>query len=127
MLPRLFGVLGCAFALGFVVLSALGAHLFELDAINQRRLHTALAMLIVHGLALLLLRAAPKTHAFAPKLEPALALAGLCFVFGVLLFCGSLLLAALAGAMGLLALAPFGGVLLMLGWLLFALSIWRAA
>jgi uncharacterized membrane protein YgdD (TMEM256/DUF423 family) len=46
--------------------------------------------------------------------------AGTCFVLGMLGFCGALWVGALTG--GPARLAPLGGTLLMLGWLLLALA-----
>jgi uncharacterized membrane protein YgdD (TMEM256/DUF423 family) len=46
-------------------------------------------------------------------------------VAGVLLFCGSIYAATFGASRGVLALAPYGGVALMLAWLLFAAAVWR--
>lgn len=51
-------------------------------------------------------------------------LAGLCFAAGLLAFCGDVYLLSLAG-ISLGMAAPAGGVLLMLGWALLALSAVR--
>ncbi len=124
---RAFGVLGCVFGLSYVGLSALISHAVKLDAIAQSRADSALKLLIVHALALLLLRLpnASAKHEFNAKLAPALALVGVCFGFGTLIFSGSLLAASLSGINTLTAPAPFGGSLLMFGWLLWGISIWR--
>ena len=51
--------------------------------------------------------------------------AGIAFTAGMVLFCGAVYSLALAGiSWGILA--PTGGILLMLGWLLLAASAWRA-
>lgn len=47
--------------------------------------------------------------------------AGVCFVLGIVVFCGSLYGLALSGNRALGFLTPFGGVAFMLGWLLLAL------
>lgn len=52
-------------------------------------------------------------------------LAGAAFAIGLLLFCGTIYLAALGGPR-LTALAPAGGTAFMLGWLLLAISALRA-
>jgi uncharacterized membrane protein YgdD (TMEM256/DUF423 family) len=52
--------------------------------------------------------------------------AGWCFVLGTLLFSGSLYALALSGVRTLGAVTPFGGVLLLLGWLLLAAAPWAA-
>lgn len=45
---------------------------------------------------------------------------------GIVLFSGSLYLLALTGTRGLGLVTPFGGLLLMAGWLVLAASAWRA-
>ena len=49
-----------------------------------------------------------------------------CFFAGILLFSGSLYLLAYTGQSWLAHVTPFGGVSLMAGWLLLALSRWQA-
>jgi uncharacterized membrane protein YgdD (TMEM256/DUF423 family) len=46
-------------------------------------------------------------------------------VAGVLLFCGSIYAATFGAPRSVLALAPYGGVALMLAWALFAAAVWR--
>jgi uncharacterized membrane protein YgdD (TMEM256/DUF423 family) len=127
MLTRVFGVIGCLFALAYVALSAIATHAVKLDAIAAGRLDVALKLLLAHAFALLLLRlpSSVSKHEFSAKLAPVLALAGLCFVFGTLIFSGSLMLAAFSGQKFWVMPAPFGGGLLMFGWLLWAVGIWR--
>jgi uncharacterized membrane protein YgdD (TMEM256/DUF423 family) len=43
---------------------------------------------------------------------------------GTVLFCGSIYAKALGAPAGITAAAPYGGVAFMLGWLLFAASVW---
>nr|WP_297457805.1 DUF423 domain-containing protein [uncultured Halomonas sp.] len=45
---------------------------------------------------------------------------------GIVLFSGSLYLLTLSGIRGLGMITPFGGLLLMAGWLTLAISAWRA-
>jgi uncharacterized membrane protein YgdD (TMEM256/DUF423 family) len=110
---RLLGAFGaCCCALA-VVLGAVAAH--ATAAASRPRLETAVLYLFLHGLGLLLL---------APRLRGRLgSAAGLALATGTLLFCGTLAMAALAG--GTTAPAPFGGGLLIAGWLLVALHAWR--
>lgn len=49
------------------------------------------------------------------------------FVMGAVLFCGALHLLAFGGPRWLGAVAPFGGVTLIAGWLALAVGGWRAA
>ncbi len=53
-------------------------------------------------------------------------IAGICFAAGILLFSGSLYALALSGIKVLGAITPFGGLLLLAGWLALAWSAWRA-
>jgi len=43
---------------------------------------------------------------------------------GTVLFCGSIYAKALGATAGITAVAPYGGVAFMLGWVLFAVSVW---
>ena len=102
-----FGAVACSLA---VALGAYAAHIAA--AQSQQRIGLAALFLFGHGLALLAL--APRAHSRMQLV----ALIGL--VLGVLLFSGSLALAALFGTSTLLA--PFGGSLLILAWLLYAVA-----
>lgn len=127
MLTRVFGVFGCAFGLAYVAFSAIATHAVKLDVVAAGRLDVALKLLLAHAFALLVLRlpSSVSKHEFSAKLAPVLALAGLCFVFGTLIFSGSLSLAAFSGQKFWATPAPFGGIMLMVGWLLWAVAIWR--
>jgi uncharacterized membrane protein YgdD (TMEM256/DUF423 family) len=57
--------------------------------------------------------------------RPGLALAGWCFVAGVVLFSGSLYALALTGVRGLGAITPFGGVAFLAGWAALAYAVTR--
>ena len=112
MNARVFAALGallCGFAVAF---AAMGAHAHDAEA--GRRLSIAAAFFFGHGLALIELRARAGRLALAAR---ALLLAG------VLLFAGSLVGAALLATPT--SLAPLGGTLLMLGWLLAAVDFLR--
>jgi uncharacterized membrane protein YgdD (TMEM256/DUF423 family) len=45
-------------------------------------------------------------------------------VAGMVLFCGSIYAATFGAPRGVLAVAPYGGVALMIAWLLFAAGVW---
>jgi uncharacterized membrane protein YgdD (TMEM256/DUF423 family) len=45
-------------------------------------------------------------------------------VVGVVLFCGSIAFVTFGAPRGVLALAPYGGVALMVAWLAFAIGVW---
>jgi uncharacterized membrane protein YgdD (TMEM256/DUF423 family) len=51
-------------------------------------------------------------------------LAAALLVVGTLLFCGSIYARAVGVAPGIVAIAPYGGVSFMLGWIAFAASVW---
>mgnify|MGYP000034610720 FL=1 len=119
-MARFFGVFGTFMGLIWVVLGALGAHLFTLVSSAQQRFDLALRMLIVHALVLIIIGTQQST-----KHLPIRMLAGFAFAIGTGLFCSSLLALALGAPPYLSKLAPFGGLLLMLGWGLWALSLLR--
>lgn len=105
-----FGALACALAVG---LAAYASHGLE----GQAAARTGLAALFAfgHGLALLLL---------APAATSRLRGIGLgALAVGLCLFSGSLLAAVFAGAPT--GLAPAGGLLLMLGWLMIGVDALR--
>jgi len=98
------GALACGAAVGVGAYAMHGA----LTPQNHERLAVAAVFLFAHGLAL---------AALAPGTRSRLRQAGfLALMIGTILFAGSLALAALLGIAP--TLAPIGGSLLMLGWLL---------
>jgi uncharacterized membrane protein YgdD (TMEM256/DUF423 family) len=98
---------------GAVALAAARAHLFapRLAPAELALLDSALAIQAMHALALLAVALLLARWGGA-----ALRLAGLAFLVGTLLFCGAVLLRALAGV-SLGPVAPLGGSLLIIGWL----------
>jgi uncharacterized membrane protein YgdD (TMEM256/DUF423 family) len=116
VVQRLWIALGAFAVLTAVAMAAFAAHGAEaLDPAAQRMLHDALQMHGWHAFALLACglwaeRGGRLAHA-----------AGCAFAAGLLLFCGSVYALALDG-IRLALLAPVGGSLLMIGWLLLGLS-----
>ena len=53
--------------------------------------------------------------------------AGIAWIAGIILFCGSLYLLVLTGNRTFGAATPVGGLFLVAGWVLFALAAWRGA
>jgi uncharacterized membrane protein YgdD (TMEM256/DUF423 family) len=105
-----FGALACAAAVG---LSAYASH--GLQGEDARRAGLAALFAFGHGLALLLL---------APDARTRMRVVGLItLTLGLLLFAGSLVGAALFALPT--TLAPGGGLLLMLGWLIIAVDALR--
>lgn len=96
-----------------VALSAYAAH--AADALAQSRLQTAALFAFGHGIALVVL---------APSASRRLGRYALMALYaGVLMFCGSLVFNVLA--QWPTTLAPVGGMLLIAGWLAFAVDLAR--
>jgi uncharacterized membrane protein YgdD (TMEM256/DUF423 family) len=119
-LHRLWLGCGAVAGLGAVALSAWAAHAApaRLDAAHLAMLQNGLAMQGWHALALL------ATGLWAERRGGVLHAAGAAFLLGTLLFCGAVYWVALGGA-SLGAVAPTGGMLLMLGWLLLLVAALR--
>ncbi|HUQ51230.1 MAG TPA: DUF423 domain-containing protein [Gammaproteobacteria bacterium] len=100
---------------------AVGSHALTFaDAQAQRSFETAVQFQFFHGLgvvAIVLLGLAGR-GGFVRGAAAWLMLAG------TLLFCGSIYARALGAAPSIVALAPYGGVMFMVGWLAFAVSPW---
>jgi uncharacterized membrane protein YgdD (TMEM256/DUF423 family) len=109
---RIFAALGALLCGLSVAAGAYAAH--AADPAAARRLAIAAVFAFGHGLALIALRARAG--------KPAIAVRG-ALLAGVLMFAGSLAWAATTG--GQPRLAPFGGTLLILGWLLAVFELLR--
>jgi uncharacterized membrane protein YgdD (TMEM256/DUF423 family) len=103
---------------GAVAMAAFAAHGIT-DPANARIAASGVQMQGWHALALL------GTGLWAPRGGRLADAAGAAFTLGMLLFCGALYTHALTGV-SLGVVAPTGGTLLMLGWLLLAASALRA-
>lgn len=110
---RIAAALGAVFCACAVALGAWSAHAAPEQA--QARLDTATLYLFFHGLALAFFALRQRGFLSAISL--------VCWLAGCFLFCGSLVAAALWNAP--VALAPFGGMAFMLGWLLQAVAAFR--
>ncbi|WP_445502310.1 DUF423 domain-containing protein [Microvirga sp. G4-2] len=108
----LIALAGLSGALG-VALSAAAAH------ITGGNLTTAAQFLLFHAPGLLALAALIATGALHPTVAQ---VAGYILVLGLVLFCGDLSRRAFAGISLFPRAAPTGGILLMLGWVLVAVS-----
>jgi len=113
--------LGGLYGFAAVVLGAVGAHALKAQASEAAMsvYRTANAYHFYHALALIGVGLLAQSR---PSIG--LKLSGACFALGVLLFCGSLYMLAFSGLHA--GLAPVGGVLLMLGWLLLGYSALRS-
>lgn len=112
-MTRLWIVLGSLYGLTAVAMAALSAHV--LPAAGQPMVRDALQMQGWHALALLF------TGLWAARGGLAANLAGAAFALGTPLFCGAVYALAVFG-LHLPMLAPVGGSLLMLGWVMLGIS-----
>jgi uncharacterized membrane protein YgdD (TMEM256/DUF423 family) len=112
MNARIAAAIGAVFCGLSVAAGAYAAH--AADPAAARRLAIAALFAFGHGLALMVLRARGGKLAIAVRAT---------LLAGVVLFAGSLAWAAILG--GQPRLAPLGGTLLMLGWLLAAFELLR--
>ncbi len=119
---RWLAAAGALFGLTGVAAGAFGAHALKAMLPVERLsvFDTAARYQLVHALALLacawVLQSWPSRAARA---------AGICFVAGVLLFCGSLYLLAFSGLPWLGAVTPLGGLGFMAGWSLLIFATLR--
>lgn len=120
--PRVFVLLGAAFAFLAVTGGAFGSH--SLKAILTPEMltvfETGVRYQMYHALALLAVGWAAHQY---PKAS--FHIAGWLFVAGILLFSGSLYILALSGVRWLGAITPLGGVLFLAGWAVFARQHWK--
>jgi uncharacterized membrane protein YgdD (TMEM256/DUF423 family) len=114
-----------AVALGAFGAHGLRAYLATVADGEQRRAwwETAAHYHLVHALALAL--AGYLVAKSSGQGSGAAVAAGWCFVAGTVLFSGSLYAMTLTGIRTLGAITPFGGLSLIAGWVLVALSAWR--
>lgn len=119
---RILATLGAILGALAVGLGAFGAHALR-DVLESRALEiwtTGTTYLGWHAMALLL------TGILAAVVRPGLInTAGILFLAGIVLFCGSLFVMALGGPAWLGAVTPLGGVAFILGWMLTAVEVWR--
>lgn len=101
-----------------VVLGALGAHGVEMTDTQQANWELAVQYQLLHAVALLALSAMPNTGRLRRLTVAA-------FLLGVVLFCGALYLPPLVGETALTKVAPWGGTLLIAGWVLVLLDALR--
>lgn len=116
-MQRIWIGLGSVAGFGAVAMAAFAAHGIN-DAASLRIVSSGVQMQGWHALALL------ATALWAPRGGRLADAAGLAFAVGMVLFCGAVYSLGLAGASwGILA--PAGGTLLMIGWLLLGASALR--
>lgn len=116
---KIFGTLGALFCFLAVLAGALGSHALKsriaiMDGASNFDLATD--YMFYHGIALILVAFARNRFSDIP-----FHISGWLFIAGTILFQGNLYLISLAGFRTLSFLTPVGGLLLMFGWLSFAL------
>lgn len=95
-----------------VAMGAMGSHMFDMPVERAATYATATDYQMWHGLAIAVIAMWQRSGG-----NRALALSLWMFLAGIVLFCGSLYLIAIAGAREVGAIAPIGGTLLLGGWL----------
>ena len=116
-------VIGACYGFIAVALGAFGAHALKevLDEKSAAVYQTAVHYQMFHALALIALGIWAQQFPVGASLW-----VGGCFSLGVLLFSGSLYILALSGIRALGMITPIGGVLFLVGWILFAFLAARA-
>jgi uncharacterized membrane protein YgdD (TMEM256/DUF423 family) len=105
-----------------VAAGAVGSHVLpDIEPRVLRGYESAVDFQFIHGLGLI----AVALVADRADRRGFLRVAAAAFVVGILLFCGTLYARAF-GLAATAALAPYGGTAFMLGWLAFAIGVWRS-
>ncbi len=115
---------GSGFGFLAVCLGAFAAHALKdkLDAYSLGVFQTAVQYQFFHSLALLAVGLLALTQG-----ADAWKGAGYCFIFGILIFSGSLYALAFTGVRVLGAITPIGGTAFLAGWILFFISASKLA
>ena len=115
-----FLVIGAISGCLVVILGAFGAHGLKdvLDEYGNTIYEKAVLYHMFHTMAILILGLIEKIQ---PELQ--LSLAGWAFIFGIILFSGSLYILAVTGFKWMGMITPFGGVFFIIGWVLLFLKV----
>ena len=117
MNPRMIGAIsGCL----VVIIGAFGAHALNeiLDDYGKSIYNKAVLYHMFHSIALLILGLINKIQPDIP-----LSMAGWSFMFGIILFSGSLYILAITGIKSLGMITPIGGILFIIGWVFLFLKV----
>lgn len=122
-MTKLFLLTGALSGFSAVAIGAFGAHALKarLDDYAVSIYQTGVEYQFYHSLALLAV--ALLSHWYPQS--TALRISGYAFVFGIVLFSGSLYLLSLTGTRWLGAITPIGGLGFLVGWLALAVAAWR--
>ncbi|HVT32679.1 MAG TPA: DUF423 domain-containing protein [Rhodanobacteraceae bacterium] len=121
--PRTVIIVGALLGAAAVLLGAFGAHALRgsLDARSLAIWQTAVSYQFWHVLAAIAAALLARDDA-----SPSLRIAASAFVAGIVLFSGSLYALALGAPSAIGAVTPFGGVALVVGWIVLAIHAWRS-
>ena len=113
-------ITGTFFAGLTIVLGAFGAHALNeiLDDYGKSIYNKAVLYHMFHSIAILILGLINKIQ---PEIQ--LSMAGWSFVFGIILFSGSLYILAITGIKSLGMITPIGGILFIIGWVFLILKV----
>jgi uncharacterized membrane protein YgdD (TMEM256/DUF423 family) len=103
-----------------VIMGAFGAHALNelLDDYGKSIYNKAVLYHMFHSIAILILGLINKIQ---PEIQ--LSMAGWSFVFGIILFSGSLYILAITGIKSLGIITPIGGILFIIGWVFLILKV----
>ena len=103
-----------------VIMGAFGAHALNeiLDDYGKSIYNKAVLYHMFHSIAILILGLINKIQ---PEIQ--LCMAGWSFVFGIILFSGSLYILAITGIKSLGMITPIGGILFIIGWVFLFLKV----
>ena len=103
-----------------VIMGAFGAHALNeiLDDYGKSIYNKAVLYHMFHSIALLILGLINKLQPDIP-----LSIVGWTFVFGIILFSGSLYILAITGIKSLGMITPIGGILFIIGWVFLFLKV----
>ena len=103
-----------------VIMGAFGAHALKeiLDDYGKSIYNKAVLYHMFHSIAILILGLINKIQ---PEIQ--LSIAGWSFLLGIILFSGSLYILAITGIKQLGMITPIGGILFIIGWIVFFLKV----
>ena len=103
-----------------VIMGAFGAHALNelLDDYGKSIYNKAVLYHMFHSIAILILGLINKIQ---PEIQ--LSMAGWSFVFGIILFSGSLYILAITGIKSFGMITPIGGVLFIIGWIFLIIRV----
>ena len=113
-------MIGAIFGCLAVIMGAFGAHALNeiLDDYGKSIYNKAVLYHMFHSIAILILGLINKIQ---PEIQ--LSMTGWSFVFGIILFSGSLYILAITGIKSLGMITPIGGILFIIGWVFLILKV----